>query len=502
MSITEPLPAAIDAAVEAFIAALGDDAVVTDPEAVREFRDPFAYRGSDAWDASAVVMPTTTDEVQAVVRIANEHDVPLWTFSQGRNITYGGPAPRVRGSVLVNLRRMNRVLEVNEELAYAVVEPGVRWFDLYDALEEAGGRLWTSIPDLGWGSVIANCTEYGRGYTPFGDHAENVCGMEVVLPDGEILRTGMGAMSNSAVTHVYKHSYGPQLQGLFHQSGLGIVTRMGFWLQLRPETYASCFLTFEGDDTLEAVVDGMRELMLEGVVTNYPVLLGGVRLDESGQPQIEPGSDHWLARYALYGREQMVEAAYAACESVFAEIPGVQMRKRVYRGDDRSIDNHEDRVMAGVPDLDLLELFKIPYGEDTAHLDFSPVAPLSGPDVAKTAKLMRSLYQQAGQAFMSGLLMSPRNVIHISTTFFDPHDEEQTTAVYDNYTSMVEVMSKLGYPIYRTNLQHMDLIAGQLDFNDHALTRLNERIKDVMDPNGILQPGKSGIWHRRYRAQV
>ncbi len=153
-------------AIDAFVDVLGADAVITDADALLEFRDPYAYKKSDEWDAAAAVCPTTTEQVQAVVRIANEHGIPLWTIGQGRNNTYGGPAPRVRGSVIVNLREMNRVLEVDEELCYAVVQPGVRWFDLHDALEAAGGRCWPSIPDLGWGSVVGNTLEYGRGYTP------------------------------------------------------------------------------------------------------------------------------------------------------------------------------------------------------------------------------------------------------------------------------------------------------------------------------------------------
>jgi 4-cresol dehydrogenase (hydroxylating) len=502
MSVSVPSTRSVDRAIDAFGAALGDDAVLTDPAALREFRDPFTYRESVQWDASAVVSPRTVEQVQAVVRVANEHGVPLWVFSQGRNNTYGGPAPRVKGSVIVNLREMNRVLEVNEELAYAVVEPGVRWFDLYEALEAAGGRLWTSIPDLGWGSVVGNTTEYGRGYTPYGDHAENVCGLEVVLPDGQLVRTGMGAMTGSAVSHVYRHSFGPQLQGLFFQSGLGIVTKMGYWLQRRPEIYASCWVGFRGDDALATAADGMRELMLDRTIANYPVLLRGVRLDDDGNPAFETDDAKWLGRFALYGSQAAVDAHWAAVERTFGGIDGVELRRRDYRGDDRTSQRgHEDRVMAGIPDMDILELFQSVYGEDTAHLDFSPVGPLRGSNVVETTRLMRSLYEKAGNQFFSGLMLSPRSVIHISTAFFDPHDEQQTAAVYENYTAMIEVMAQRGYPVYRTNLHHMDPVAARLDFNDHALTRLNEKIKDALDPHGILQPGKSGIWARRYREE-
>ena len=144
-------PAGLDRALSAFTAELGAGAVVTDPAGLREYRDPYTYRESGEFDAAAALTPASTGQVQAIVRIANEHRIPLWTFGQGHNNTYGGPAPRLRGSVVVNLRGMNRVLEVNSELAYAVVQPGVRWFDLFDALVAAGGDLMPSIPDLGWG---------------------------------------------------------------------------------------------------------------------------------------------------------------------------------------------------------------------------------------------------------------------------------------------------------------------------------------------------------------
>ena len=154
-TVLPPVPSdkALAAALDGFVAALGSAAVLTSEAELAEFRDPFAHATWDSYTASAVVMPTTVEEIQAVLRVANEQKVPLWTHSQGRNNGYGGPAPRVRGSVIVSLRNMNRVLEIDEQCAYAVVEPGVRWFDLYDAIRAGGHKLWLSIADLGWGSV-------------------------------------------------------------------------------------------------------------------------------------------------------------------------------------------------------------------------------------------------------------------------------------------------------------------------------------------------------------
>src|SRR3546814_92785 len=82
-----------DEAVRRFREALGDDAVVVDEAGRDEYRDPYWLSEDRTYDSSAVLYPSSTEEVQAVVRIANELDVPLWTSSQGRNNGYGGAAP-------------------------------------------------------------------------------------------------------------------------------------------------------------------------------------------------------------------------------------------------------------------------------------------------------------------------------------------------------------------------------------------------------------------------
>jgi len=218
------MSATLPPAVDAFTAAVGEDKVFTDETTLREFRDPFQPPASDAYAASAVVMPTTVEEVQAVLAVANEHGVPLWTHGQGRNNGYGGGAPRVSGSVIVSLRNMNRILEINEELGYACVEPGVRWFDLYEAIQAAGHKLTVSIPDLGWGSVVGNTLDHGMSYMPYGVDQGAQCGMEVVLADGTVMRTGMGAMPGNKSWHCYKRGLGPTPDQLFMQSNFGIVT--------------------------------------------------------------------------------------------------------------------------------------------------------------------------------------------------------------------------------------------------------------------------------------
>jgi 4-cresol dehydrogenase (hydroxylating) len=309
---------------------LGDARVITDPEGLRAFRDPFQFETWDDNTASAVLSPTTVEEIQEIVRIANRHRVPLWTHGQGRNNGYGGPAPRVRGSVIVSLRQMNRVLEIDPDLAYAVVEPGVRWFDLYEAIQAGGHRLMLSIADLGWGSVVGNTLDHGVTYAPYGVDMGMQCGMEVVLADGSVMRTGMGAMPGNRSWHLYKRGLGPTPDQLFMQSNFGIVTKMGVWLMPMPETYMPLWLRVWKDDDLAPMFETLRALMLNGTIRMVPqvmntVLYGAVVakradfwtgegpipddvLDRMGR-ELDIG--RWLMRFALYEDEAVADVKFA-----------------------------------------------------------------------------------------------------------------------------------------------------------------------------------------------
>ena len=234
-------------AITQFKEAVGPDWVFTSDEDIHPYRDHFSYIKDqpDELIPSAAVAPDSVEQVQAIVRVANEYKIPLYSISTGKNFAYGGPSPNVRGSVTVDLKRMNRVLEVDAKRNFAVVEPGVSYIDLYRYIQERGLKVWIDTPDPGWGSPIGNALDHGIGYTQgfYRDHFGAHCGMEVVLPNGEVMRTGMGALPASKSWHEYKHGFGPDPAGLFGQGNFGIVTKMGFRLMPQPEHWRNGLVT-------------------------------------------------------------------------------------------------------------------------------------------------------------------------------------------------------------------------------------------------------------------
>ena len=511
--------AAFDRARRAFAAAVDRDGCITDGEALAEFRDPFAPRAWDEFAPSVALLPRSVEEVQAIVRLANEHKVPLWTSSQGRNNGYGGAAPRVTGGVVLSLKRMNRVLEVNEESAYALIEPGVRFFDLYDHLRTTGSKLWMSVPDLGWGSIVGNTLDHGMGYTPYGDHSASQCGMEVVLPNGELVRTGMGALGNSKSWQIYKRGFGPSLDGLFMQSSLGVVTKMGIWLMPQPECYMPGWLTLRRDDDLPLLLERLRPLLINGTIPGLPMIINAVcgisaftgreqwyrgtgPLPDEVIETIsrQPGLGRWVMRFALYGDEPVVLHQRDVVTRALGSIPGAELTFSKYRGDALpDLANPHERVQAGIPSMDLNQMTKWYGGEEGGHIGFSSVAPITGRDGVALRDLVRDKLAAAGLDYSGVIIASRRFMIHVCLVVFDTKNEAQARTAYEACKGIVAPAAKLGYGEYRAHLDFMDLVAEQYDWNGHALRRLHETLKDALDPNGILSPGKQGIWPKSLR---
>jgi hypothetical protein len=328
----------------------------------RNTHDSNHVAGQDALVASAVVYPSTVDEVQAVVRWANETLIPIHPISMGRNLGYGGAAPRVSGSVVVDLgRRMNKVLKVDGQNASCLLEAGVSYFALYEAVQRSGLSLWIDCPDLGGGSVMGNALDRGVGYTPYGDHFGMHCGMEVVLPDGSLLRTGMGALPGEGDTdnltwQSFQHAYGPAIEGVFSQSNYGIVTKMGFWL-MPATSHQTYMVTFPRDDDFEQIVDLIRPLAASRVFGNVPQLRhvvqelavtgrprshfwpegpeGSGRLSESNAGRRMPrsviareaarlpcGDASWIFYGCQYGDEATIHTQLELIKSTFAKVAG------------------------------------------------------------------------------------------------------------------------------------------------------------------------------------
>jgi 4-cresol dehydrogenase (hydroxylating) len=126
---------------------------------------------------------------------------------------------------------------------------------------------------------MGNALDRGVGYTTYGEHTARICGMEVVLPDGDLVRTGMGAMANAPSWQLYRYGFGPSWDQMFVQSNLGIVTKMGLWLMPEPESMRGIDMEFDKADDLEWLIDVLAPLRRDGARR-------GGRIDPGAGPRL------------------------------------------------------------------------------------------------------------------------------------------------------------------------------------------------------------------------
>jgi 4-cresol dehydrogenase (hydroxylating) len=215
----------------------------------------------EAHTPSAVLSATTVEQVQQIVKICNEYKIPIWTISTGRNFGYGSAAPGQRGQVVLDLKKMNKILHVDPDLCTALVEPGVTYQQLYDYLEDNNIPLMLSFSaPSAIAGPLGNTMDRGVGYTPYGEHFMMQCGMELVLADGQVLRTGMGSVPGDKAWQVFKWGYGPTLDGMFTQANYGICTKMGFWLMPKPPVYKPFEIKFEQEADIADIVEMISPL--------------------------------------------------------------------------------------------------------------------------------------------------------------------------------------------------------------------------------------------------
>lgn len=500
------------AAFRAFAAAIGKDWVMTGDDDRLAYSDHFAADEERHRPAGAI-SPANADEVREIVRIANRYRVPLWPISRGKNFGYGGAAPVLKGAVVLDLSRMKKI-EVDAENGTVLVEPGVGFFDLYDYLQANKLPLWLSVPGNSWGSVAGNALDRGVGYTSYGDHAARICGLEVVLPDGDLVRTGMGAMSGSKTWNLYRNGFGPGWDTMFCQSNLGIVTKLGLWLMPEPEAVAGYDYEFDKPDDLGWAIDTIMPLRRDGLIQQSPSIGNWLRSAavmtkrEQWTKDKGPLADKvvqairdkfkigwWSVQVRFYGHLDVVEASMKVLDRAFDKKP-IQSKKPALwkRGDPP-----EGSPVTGVPVSFPLANANW-HGGRGGHVGYSPVLPPRGDLAMDQFKRTYALYQKYGMDYHASFAMSERSLVNVNQLLYDKDNSDMMGRVDAMFRALVADASAHQFGEYRTHIDYMDLVAQSYDFNDRALLRLNERIKDALDPNGILAPGKSGIWPKGVRA--
>ena len=500
--------------------------VLTDDEDINTYRDaysPFVAEPEKQRMASAAVVPTTVEEVQQIVRIANEHKVPLYAVSTGRNLGYGGSAPNLSGCVIVDLKRMNRILEVDTREGYMIVEPGVSFMELQRYLAEKQIDYVPSAPGPGWGSPIGNALDRGVGL-PYGDNFSAIKGLEVVLANGEVLRTGRGAMGNAKLWPLYPYALGPDLRGIFLQSNFGIVTKACFWIVPKWETSQAINISSMHDGDLDPIIDALSYLSNHDVIGGFSIgspLRASTGSNDVRQPYGPPEAKALLRR-----RDGGSSAEWEALAKK-GDIPlvigggGVMGPRPIVKAKlDYATDYLERIKVPGkierTPEMPPPRPSTIDFGSlalrgnNFGHYYFSPVISRTREDLFGINDTIRNVFLDHGDMEMLDEFGFAAAAVGLACITTEKHmtvlmeflvfdDAEKNARRRELFKALVKACGAKGWGEYRAPVIFQDDAQEQFSFNHGIYRRFVETLHDAADPNGILSPGRMGIWPKHLR---
>ena len=453
-------------------AVLPADRVIDDPATL----EPYAYDAS-FWSLrmqrrpDVVVVPADTEDVAATVRIAAETRTPVVPRGAGTGQTGGAVA--AQGGIVLSFARMRRIIEIDRPNLQAVVEPGVVFADFQAALADHG-LFFPPDPGSGractLGGMAANNAS-GPHAVRWGTTSAYVLGAEVVLADGSVIVTG-GERSKAL-----KSSSGIDLTKLFvgSEGTLGILTRLRLRVQPKPAARAVCLAAYASvDDTVLSLDD----LFAAGVLPSTAELLdrSAVEAIQRWRPELGLPDGEAVLFIEVEGTPDYVASAVRYVDAIvkrratttsFAEDEAAIQRLWAARSG-----------MAAAAALAHPDKHRIFAGEDLA-------VPLS--EIPRTIRTARQIAAELGIAVIFYGHFGDGNV-H-SAILIDPANDDEVKRA----DALADRLHRLAVEVGGTVTgEHGTGVVRQPYMRLEHGTALDvmKRVKDALDPQGILNPGK------------
>ncbi len=491
----------------------------------------------------AILFPSKTEEVQKIVKIAGKYKIPIYPVSRGRNWGMGSRLPVKDGCVIVELSRLNRIIEVNEKYAYAVIEAGVTQKQLYDYITNKNLPLIMDVTGSGEeSSIIGNALDRGVGY--FSDRGEEISALTVVLPDGQILKTGYGHYENAKATHLYKHGIGPSIDGLFIQGNFGIVISATINLIHKQESNITFIAKLKDENKLPVFIENIKILKSNGICKSVIHIANRERTRISLTPLIFeelkrrnpeiPDEDAreialkyfdsefygaWSATGRLFGIKGFVKEAKRQIKKIlspvadimfisdntiiwlerlgkaFSFIPAIK-NKLILLAASKTV----YKFTTGIPTNDAVKSVYWPFMSPPDIMDpdnskcgviyYLPITPLCGEEVQKLVNITTSILNEDGfEPSITLNTISERSLETVISLPFNRADEAMIAKAHNSINELNQVLNKNGIYVYRAGINLMNDLIKEND----PFWLFIKKVKESIDPDHIISPKRYNL---------
>jgi len=430
----------------------------------------FSYDASEhSHRPSCAVWAETADQVSEILKLSNREKIPV--IPRGAGTGLSGMAVPIEGGIILDLSRMNSIVKISIEDRLAIVEPGVVYVDLEKALapfgfffppDPASGKVST----LG-GNVATNAG--GLKGAKYGTTRDYVLGLQVVLPDGRIMRTGSKAMKSVS---------GYDLTRLFvgSEGTLGVVTEIILKINPKPTATSTALATF---DSLEDVGRAINQIMHSGIVPSALEILGRETLAAINQntdlnlPEVDA---MLLAETDGYTREE-TDYQIKKVIQVFEENNAKEVKRA------RTDKEVEDLWAARKSAYAVLARIKTHFVLEDVTVPMTNIAKLlkGVEDISKRHDLQIATFGHAGDGNLHPQIL------------YDGYDPEQVRRMEEASADLFKLAIDLDGTL--TGEHGIGLAKAPYMTLEHDPVAMDvmRNIKKMFDPNNILNPGKMGL---------
>jgi FAD/FMN-containing dehydrogenase len=490
---------------------------------------------------SGALRPASVEPIPELVRIARAHRTPLYPISTGNNWGYGTALPVRDDCVILDLSGLARIRDFDADTGVLTVEPGVTQGMLAEFL--ARGAHPFLVPVTGAGpncSILGNAVERGYGITPYSDHFGAVLALEAVLADGSVYRSPLPELTSDNAAPGFKWGIGPYLDGLFTQSGFGVVTSVTIALAHTPPRTKAMLFGLPEDrfaESVEAIREALRRL---------PGIIGGVNLMNTHRvlamaipyPADMVGTDGlitsaaltklaarqrihaWTGFGTLYGTQGIIRAAQR--EIVRLLRPHVRQLAFVSPATLRNVNRVRGRLglkfggfgrklellqsglelVQGRPNETALPLAywrsglaadprgaRDPGRDGCGLIWYSPLVPMSAQRVLRYVGFVTAILRAHRlEPLITLTSISERCFDSTVPLLFDRRAPAEVDRAQRCAAELLEAGRREGFVPYRVGVDAMPWLESR-----HLMqTALAKRLKDALDPQQILAPGRYG----------
>ena len=493
------------AAIRAWAHLLGMAHVQSDDEAIASWS-----RATFPWSARplAVLRPGSAEEAAASLAIAAEHRVAVHPVSRGRAWGLGSRLP-VRDAVMLDLSRLDRILDVDAAAGTVRIEPGVTFRQLETAIAAAAPDF--ELPAFGGppgASVLANALDRGEGMGARGDRFQHLWDLDVALTTGERLRTGWGRYPSAGLEPLHARPAGPLIEGLFSQSGFGCVLSGRLALAPRPAFVRLVIVEVGPVARIAPLVGALRYLLATRIVETHDVYLwdGAKRLSSQAiaaeidfdEPLPFALGDWAASLIVTAGHARMLDAKI---DVVREALDPLGFEVGIEAGDSRgtTADGEAATYRSGhsdgrnvtscywakptLPETDDLN----PDRDRCGFLWLCPVIPFTGEALGALASASADVTARTGTFVAAGCEpVSPRALQVYLSLAWDRDDQAADKAAMVAHDHLFDRLSAEGWLPYRQTLAS----TARHPLADETWCAVTRRLRAALDPSGVLAPGR------------